>query len=355
MTRTATLTLTALSLVAAAGLLAGSRTASSGPAGAGAPSTTEGHLPTGATLVAAPGRVEPLSEEIDVAAEVSGRIRELLVEEGDRVESGQVIARLAGDDHAARVASAHASVAIASAELDRLVNGARQEERREATAAASQADAQLRHAERELDRRRGLAAEGVISREELDRAERDVDVARARAAELRERAALVGAAARADELARARASLDLARARLAEALAILDKTVVRSPIAGVVLRRHRQAGEHVSVEASQGSLLVTVADTSVLHVRVDVDERDVARLRVGQPAFVTADAYPGQRLGGHVVRVGQLLGRKNLRTDEPTERVDTKVLETLVELDAGVRLPVGLRVDAFIDTAGAGR
>lgn len=350
MTRSSKLTLAALSLVALGGLLVGSRSAGSGPAVA-APPPGAVHLPADPTLVAAPGRVEPLSEEIDVAAEVSGRIRDLLVEEGDRVSAGQVIARLASDDHVARVDSARASVAIAAAEIDRLVNGARQEERREATAAAAQADAQLRHAERELARRRGLAAEGVISREELDRAERDVDVARARAAELRERAAVVGAAARVDELARARASLDLARARLAEASAALDKTVIRSPIEGVVLRRHRQAGENVSVEAPQGGLLVTVADTRVLRVRVDVDERDVARLRVGQPAFVTADAYPGQRLGGRIVRIGQLLGRKNIRTDEPTERVDTKVLETLIELDEGIRLPVGLRVDAFIDTA----
>jgi HlyD family secretion protein len=354
MTRTTQLTLVALSAVALGGLLMWSRSADSSPAAGAPPTGAAAHLAPDAALVAAPGRVEPVSEEIDVATEVSGRIEDLAVEEGDRVEAGQVIARLANGDYGARVASARASVSIAAAELERLANGARLEERREASAGTAQAEAQLRQVERELERRRGLAAEGVISREDLDRAERDVEVARARAVELRERAAVVSAEARADELARARATLEYARARLAEASAAFDKTVIRSPITGVVLRRHRQAGESVSVESPQGGALVTVADTTVLRVRVEVDERDVARLRVGQAAFVTADAYPGQRLGGRIVRVGQLLGRKNIRTDAPTERVDTKVLETLVELDANVRLPVGLRVDAFIDTSTSG-
>jgi len=94
-----------------------------------------------------------------------------------------------------------------------------------------------------------------------------------------------------------------------------------------------------------------------VRVRVDVDETDVARLRLGQSAYVTADAFAGQRFPGRVVRIGQLLGKKTVRTDEPSERVDTKVLETLIELDdrppasggAGARdLPLGLRVQAFI-------
>jgi len=79
---------------------------------------------------------------------------------------------------------------------------------------------------------------------------------------------------------------------------------------------------------------------------------DVSRVRVGQRAYVTADAYGRQKSGGKVVRVGQQLGPKNVRTDEPTEKVDTKILETLVELDPGSQLPDGLRVDAFITPQG---
>jgi hypothetical protein len=66
---------------------------------------------------------------------------------------------------------------------------------------------------------------------------------------------------------------------------------------------------------------------------------------------VTADAFGTRRFAGRVFRVGQMLGKKNVRTDEPTERVDQKVLETLVELEDGHELPLGLRVRAFLGTA----
>jgi hypothetical protein len=83
-------------------------------------------------------------------------------------------------------------------------------------------------------------------------------------------------------------------------------------------------------------------------VRVDVDEVDVSKIAVGQRAYVTADAFDGVTFWGRVVRVGQVLGKKNIRTDEPAERVDTKILEVLVQLDDGHELPLGLRVQAFI-------
>ena len=87
-------------------------------------------------------------------------------------------------------------------------------------------------------------------------------------------------------------------------------------------------------------------------MRVEVDETEVSKVRPGQKAYVTADAFGNQKFWGRVVRVGEQLGRKNIRTDEPTERVDTKILETLVELNDGVQLPMGLRVDAFIISDG---
>jgi multidrug resistance efflux pump len=300
-------------------------------------------------LVAGPGRVEPVSEEIEVAAELSGRLAEVLVEEGDRVIRGQLLARLEQRDFVARLDSARARLAVAEAERARLVNGARPEERREAAAVATQAEAALDHARLAVERSRRLFAEGVIARELLDRAERDWRVATARKAEAGARAQLVDAAARVDDLARADAALALARAVVDESAALLAKTEVRAPIDGVVLRRYRRAGESVSLERAAPAI-VTLADTRVLRVRVDVDESDVARVAVGAPAWVTAGAYEGRRFAGRVVRIGGMLGRKNVRTDEPSERIDMKILETLIELDGGANLPVGLRVDAFINS-----
>jgi len=96
-----------------------------------------------------------------------------------------------------------------------------------------------------------------------------------------------------------------------------------------------------------------MADDSVLRVRLDVDESDVSKLVVGQRTYVTAEAYGAHKFWGRVIRVGRILGKKNIRTDEPSEHVDTKILETLVELDAGQTLPLGLRVDAYVQREGA--
>ena len=117
-----------------------------------------------------------------------------------------------------------------------------------------------------------------------------------------------------------------------------------------MLRKHHREGESVSNSTSAPDPIFTIGDKSALRVRVDVDEADVSKLSMGQRAYVTADAYGDQRFPGHVVRIGEELGRKNVRTDEPTERVDMKILETLVELDKGVELPIGLRVNAYIVT-----
>jgi hypothetical protein len=91
---------------------------------------------------------------------------------------------------------------------------------------------------------------------------------------------------------------------------------------------------------------VTLADRSTIRVRVDVDETDIGRV-VGKAAYVTADAFGARRFPAHVIRIGQVLGKKNVRTDEPTERVDQKILETLLDLDDGHELPI--RVQAFIE------
>jgi ABC exporter DevB family membrane fusion protein len=301
----------------------------------------------GDVRVAAAGRVEAASETVEISAEVSGRIVEMLVDEGADVRAGQVLARLDADDYRARVRSAEARVGVAEAERDRLINGARVEDRREAEAQRAHAQATLDQAETEVTRRQGLLRDGVISQEEFERAVRDARLARARLAEATERSQSVSAGARQDDLARALASVALAAAQLDEARALLAKTEIRAPQAGRIIRRHRRAGELVSPERGQ-ALVFEVADLSHLRVRADVDETDVARIAVGQPVFVTAGAFGDKRFTGRVVRIGQSLGSKNVRSDEPTEKKDTKVLETLIDLDPDVKLPLGLRVDVFI-------
>jgi HlyD family secretion protein len=299
-----------------------------------------------AVFVAAPGRVEAVSEELRVSSELSGRLKVVKVEEGDRIRKGDVIAEIENADYRARVAQAEAEVIRKEAELRRTVNGARMQERQEAQAALQAAAAVNRNAKSEAERRRGLADRNVISRDEAERFERASQVAQAQFEQAKQHFDLVDAAAREEDRAKAEAEVATAKARSEEARAFYEKSFIRAPIDGVILRKLRHTGESVSTQFD--SPLITMADDSRLRVRMDVDEGDVSKLRLGEKAYVTAEAYGNQKFWGKVIRVGRILGRKNIRTDEPAEHIDTKILETLVELDAGVKLPLGLRVDSFI-------
>ncbi|MFN0104700.1 MAG: HlyD family secretion protein [Bryobacteraceae bacterium] len=300
----------------------------------------------GDKAVVAAGRVEPADEEIAIGAEIEGRLARVYVKEGDRVGAGALLAELVNDDYRARVELAKAQVAEKSAALSRLRNGSRQEERALAQARLREEQARLESAKIEVARRRPLVEHGAVSRMEFALAEREEATARAKVDAANEDLNLIRSDTRAEDLQRAAAELAAAAARQAETEAQLTKTYIRAPSAGVVLRRWRKSGESVSF----GSVtpIVSLGDLSRLRVRIDVDEADVARIRVGQKAYFSADAYPGRKFTGRVISIAQALGRKNVRTDEPTERVDKKILETLAELDPGQVLPVGLRVDAFL-------
>ncbi len=308
--------------------------------------------PSGASAtpwVVAPGRVEPISEEMRLGFDMAGKIRDVLVEEGDRVRKGQVLATLAADELPARVEEAEQTLVAREAAFAKVVAGARHMEREEARAAVREARAILDVARVENERRRQLLGREVLSKEEADRAEREYKVARERLDAARQRFHLVDDPSRDEDVRRALAEVGVARAQVDEAKALAEKGLIRSPIDGVVLRKHRRAGEMVSVAFD--TPVLTVGDVSRLRARVDVDERDIDRIAVGQKAILMAEAYGERRFIGHVSRVAGILGKKNIRTDEPAEKKDTRVLETLVDIDEDVPFPVGLRLDVFIITA----
>jgi HlyD family secretion protein len=333
-----------LLLLVLAGLAWAVRDQVSGPPGAAG---TAMPVPVPRTRVAALGRVEPRSEELHVAAAMTGRLASVAVEEGDPVGQGDVLAILENADHEARVRVAEAARAVAQASLERVRNGPRPAEREEAAAQVREAEAMLALAERELRRQQGLAERALSSAQELDEAANKHAVALARLARAQQHREVIDSPPRADELARAEAEVTLAEARLAEARAVLEKSLVRSPVTGMVLRKLRHAGEQVTELGD--TPIVVVGDTSRLRVRAEVDEADIALVRLGQAAYVQADAYGERRFPGRVGRVGSLMGRKTLRSEQPAERLDTRVLEVLIDLEPATELPVGLRVDAYLE------
>lgn len=309
--------------------------------------------PAGPQLIAGPGKVEPYSEDIKIGSELSGRLKTVNVEEGDVIHRGQVLAELENADYRAQVESSRANIVAKEATLRKVINGARRQERDEAWSSVNEAQAVMEDSQSELHRRQELFSAGVVSREELDRYEREADVAKAKYDAAVQQHALVDDHAREEDQSLAEADVKLAQAQFEEAEARYEKTFIRSPIDGTVLRKHHRAGESVSNSSTTPDPVLTIGDRNTLRVRVDVDETDVSKVQVGQRAYVTADAFGQKKFWGHVVRVGQQLGPKNVRTDEPTEKVDTKILETLVQLDPDAQLPDGLRVDALIVPEGA--
>jgi HlyD family secretion protein len=221
-------------------------------------------------------------------------------------------------------------------------------------AAAAEANASKSRAElsqSQLARTDALAKKGAVSAEELDRARSAAaaDQASFKAADARRR--LSAAGSRSEDIASARARLEAASARAAQARATVERLVVRAPIAGEVLRVKYRAGEYYT---PGGEALLLLGDTSRLRVRMDVDERDIAKVRLGAQAWVTADAFQGRKFGGKVAEIGRRMGRKNVRTDEPTERLDTKILEVVIDLDPAESLVPGLRVMSYVTDSAPG-
>jgi HlyD family secretion protein len=325
----------------------------SGSLGGAAPASGLRAQPAGSTqrVAAAPGVVEPNSKEREVAAQIVGVIKAFEVEENARVEAGQIIAVLDNAEQSARVAAAKAQLALRQAELARIVNGARPEELREARAALSEADAALRFARRDYERRAPLAKKGVSPQAMLDQTKSNLDSSEARRTAVAERLARLEAGARPEDLDAARARVKLAEADLALAEAILGKTYVRSPIAGTLLRRSREVGE--TVTNVPPTTVAIVGDLRGLKVRAELDETDIGKVATGQRVEVVSDAFPGKKFHGKVSWLSSRMGAKVIQTGRPADRVDTKVLQLLIDLDPDVKLPVGLRVDAYLFADGA--
>ncbi|MBX7195904.1 MAG: efflux RND transporter periplasmic adaptor subunit, partial [Sandaracinaceae bacterium] len=144
----------------------------------------------------------------------------------------------------------------------------------------------------------------------------------------------------------AAAQLRAAEARRDQARAVLERFRIVAPSAGQILEIRNRVGEYVQPSLSDS--VVVLGDTSALRARVDVDERDIARVSLGAEALVRVDAFPGRDFRGRVVEVGRRMGRKVLRTDEPTERIDTKILEVVVALEDFDGLLPGVRVMGYV-------
>jgi multidrug resistance efflux pump len=302
------------------------------------------------STIFATGLIEGVTEDVELRAEQIGRVTKVLVAAGDWVDAKAVLVKLDDDRQLQEVALAQANVEFAQAELERLQNGARAEEREEAHALYRSAQARLDQATRTWSRIEQLRADNAVSQQEADDQQADVESLRGELEAAAARVRQLEAPARADEMRAAVARVASAQASLSLANINSAKTELRAPHAGRVLDVNVRVGELTGPDAVKP--LVVLSDTSKVRVRAYVEELDAPRIAVGMKATVTADGLLGQSFTGHVISISPRMETKTINSDRPFELYDTKVREVLLELDTKEPLIVGLRVDVSVQLAG---
>lgn len=296
-----------------------------------------------ASGIEASGTVE--ATEADLGFQAGGRIAAILVREGDRVDSGAVLARLDVRDLDARRSQAEAQLVAQRARLRELERGARPEELAQAEAAARAAEQQRVEAERVAQRSRNLFRGEVLSREQLDQAETALEVATERARQTAEQLRLVREGPRAEQIAAQRATVLAAEAAVAQADAALAYAEVRAPWAGIVTRRHREPGETVG----PGLPVVTLMDPADRWVRIYVREDRIGRVALDQEAVIRTDSYADSTFRGRVRFVASEaeFTPRNVQTAEERLKL-VYAVKIAIAGDPGLGLKPGMPADVVL-------
>jgi HlyD family secretion protein len=214
--------------------------------------------------VAASGTLNPVTS-VQVGTQVSGQVKELFVDFNSPVKAGQLIARIDPETFLYRVRQNEADLEAARA-------------------AAGRTQVSLANAQRDLARTRELVQREFVSPADLDRAQAQFDLARA-------------------EVSSAQAVVAQRSAQLASARVDLARTEIRAPVDGVVIKRSVDVGQTVAASLQAPELFVIARDLRDMQVETSIDEADVGRIRVGQRATFTVDAFPGRTFTGEVRQV----------------------------------------------------
>jgi HlyD family secretion protein len=278
-----------------------------------------------AAVVEASGQIEP-AVSVDISSDVIGRIIALGAEEGDRVKAGQFLIQVDPTQFEMRVAQLDAALDAARSSLLEV----------DASLGSAEEDLKIRQADFNRDRQLyedNLLAASLYETTEaaFRQAEAQVDLAKARITSARNRI-------RQSDASRSEAADQLSRCRIV------------SPMDGVVIRKNAEVGETAisGTLNNQGSLLMTIADLSVMETEIDVDETDVIHLEMGQEVEVSLDAFPSRKFKGEVTRIGNSAIQVNTAPGQ-RQSADYKVEVTLLETDDKIR--PGLSATARITTA----
>lgn len=279
-------------------------------------------------IVSASGKIQP-HDLVNISADTVGRVTDLAVDEGVRVKKGQFLMQIDPKLLASAADQARASLAAARSQADQL------------RVASQSAHAGLKQAQDEFARQQQLWKTGLTTKQALDTAE----------STLRMREADAASADKQVDTQRLRMQQE--QAALESARYNLSKVRIQSPIDGIVTRRNIEEGETVVVGTmnNAGTVLLTIADMSVIEAQVEVDETDIPTVNIGQKATVTIDAMPGRTFHGHVTEIGNSPIQS---TSGTTQTSSTQATNFLVKVKLDEQIPdvrPGFTCTADITTA----
>jgi HlyD family secretion protein len=259
-------------------------------------------------IVSASGKVQPV-RQVNISATTMGRVTRLAVQEGQRVKAGQFLLEIDPQALAGQIERGEASVEAARSALQ------------QAQTAVEQSRTTLDLARQTLARQQALSKDGLTTGEALERAENDVMV---RQAELRARQQDVQT--REQQIRQEQASLSTTRYNLSQ-------VIIKAPMDGLVTRRNIEAGENVVVGTmnNAGTVLLTIADMSMVQAEIEVDETDLPLVALGQPATITIDAVPDRTFKGRVTEIGNSPIQTTTANQTGAQATNFKVVVTIDE------------------------
>jgi HlyD family secretion protein len=257
-------------------------------------------------IVSASGKIQP-KRSVNISADTMGRVTNLAVEEGQRIKKGEFLLQIDPRNLTSAYNQTEASLAAARSSMEQL------------RVASESSKAALKQAQDNVNRQQQLWKGGLTTKESLDTAE----------STLKMRQAEVNSAERQIETQRMRMQQE--QASLENAKYNLSKVRIESPIDGLVTRRNIEEGETVVVGTmnNAGTVLLTVADMSVIEAEVEVDETDIPSVQLGQIAKVTIDAMPGKTFTGKVTEIGNSPIQTSTTASSSTQGTNFKVVVTV--------------------------
>jgi HlyD family secretion protein len=284
-----------------------------------------------AKSVVATGKIEPITK-VEIKSKASGIVKKLYVDYGDNVKKGQVLAELDKEELQARVDQAHAQLETSSASL----NATRADLER-AKVDAEGPDVPL--LKRAYDRAQGMAKDGVVSASALDDAEKNYEMSLNKQNVAKAQLLVLQA-----KIGQAQGQVSQDRANLKQLEEQLGYTTIESPIDGIVLSRDVEIGDAVSsilVLGSTATLVMTLGDTSEVYVKGKVDESDIGKVYLGQPARIKVESFKDKTFTGKVTKISPMgVEKDNVTTFEVRVSINNPegVLKAMMTANAEIIL-----------------